>query len=71
MLVCGIENLLLMIKDGKLTLLSKILMIFPSAIILFIVPKYAFIYLIVCSLMIFLLERYLKASSQEEEINNE
>ena len=71
MLVCGIENLLLMIKDGKLTLLSKILMIFPSAIILFIVPKYAFIYLIVCSLMIFLLERYLKASSQEEEINSE
>ena len=60
-----------MIENGKLTLLSKILMIFPSAIILFIVPKYAFIYLIVCFSVIFLLERYLKASSPQEEMNNE
>jgi|GEM_PF-6729217 len=59
-----------MTSNGKLTLLSKILMIFPSAIILFINPQYAFIYLIVCNAVIILLERFMKPSNQAAEINN-
>lgn len=59
-----------MTSNGKLTLLSKILIIFPSAIILFINPRYAFIYLIVCFAVIFVLDRFMKSSKQEAKMNS-
>jgi len=56
-----------MIKNRKITLLAKLLLILPSAIILFLNPKYAFIYLIVCFAGVFVFERYLSIKDSKEK----
>jgi hypothetical protein len=57
----------MMIENGKITLRTKIILILPSAVILFLNPKYAFIYLIIFFSGIFIFQNLLAGKNNRNK----